>query len=192
MHPSTDLPSADDETLVMACRAGNARAWECLVRRYQRLVYAIARRAGLDEHHSADIFQTTFTRLFQQIDRLSDPSKVQAWIVTTAKRETQLEIQRGRRGVSMTAASEDGEDWDMADGTPIPEELLSDLQEVHQVRVALDQLDDRCRELLILVFKDEDERLPYEEVASRLGMAVGSIGPTRSRCLGKLRRLLEN
>lgn len=92
----------------------------------------------------------------------------------------------------MTATSEDGEDWDMADGTPIPEELLSDLQEVHQVRVALDQLDDRCRELLILVFKDEDERLPYEEVASRLGMAVGSIGPTRSRCLGKLRRLLEN
>ena len=78
-----------------------------------------------------------------------------------------------------------------ADEAPLAEDALSDLQQLNRLRQALDRMDERCRELLTLIFADEDEKLPYEEVAVRLQMPVGSIGPTRARCLQKLRRLVE-
>jgi RNA polymerase sigma factor (sigma-70 family) len=79
----------------------------------------------------------------------------------------------------------------MVDESPIAEEALDHLQQLNQVRAALDRLAPRCRDLLLLLFRDEDEALSYEEVARRMGSSVGSIGPTRSRCLDKLRRLVS-
>ncbi|GCL62260.1 RNA polymerase sigma factor [Rubrivivax pictus] len=184
----------DDATLVARCRQGDAGAWQALVMRYQRLVYAIVRRMGDDEHAAADVFQTVFSRLLQHLPRLTDPSRLQAWIVTTAKREALLQRRRAQRTVSMHREGDDGEavpDWEAADDTDGPEQHLDDLQQLHAVRGALDRLDSRCRDLLGLLFTDSDERVPYEEVARRLGLPVGSIGPTRARCLGKLRALLE-
>ena len=78
----------------------------------------------------------------------------------------------------------------LADDTPLAEQMLSDLQQLDRLRNGLDRLDERCRELLTLVFRDEDERLPYDEVAKILGIPQGSIGPTRGRCLDKLRKLV--
>jgi RNA polymerase sigma factor (sigma-70 family) len=130
----------------------------------------------------------------EHLPRLRDASKLQAWIVTTAKREVLAHWRRGKRTVSMTGDADDGEDaapFDVADDAAIPEDMLADLQQVHRMRLALERLDERCRTLLKLVFRDEDEALPYDEVARQLGMPVGSIGPTRARCLGKLRGLLE-
>jgi RNA polymerase sigma factor (sigma-70 family) len=148
----------------------------------------------LDEHTAADVFQTVFARLMEQLPRVNDPQRLQAWIVTSAKREGLLLLRTSRRMVSMTRVDESGaapDDWELADETPIAEEVLAALQQQHQVRLGLERLDARCRDLLALVFRDEDDTLTYEEVARRLGLPVGSIGPTRSRCLDKLRRLVR-
>ena len=82
-------------------------------------------------------------------------------------------------------------DWEPADEAGGPERQLDELQQLHAVRQAMDRLDARCRDLLALLFRDEDEHVGYDEVARRMAMPVGSIGPTRNRCLGKLRRLVE-
>ena len=183
----------DDASLVARCLRDDGAAWAALVRRYQRLVYAIVRRMGLDEHAAADVFQTVFERLVQHLPRIADASRLQAWIVTTAKREALLQRQRGLRNVSMTRTDESGDEgaeWDLADEAPIAEEALAELQQLDRLRTALDRLDARCRDLLLLLFRDEDAKLSYDEVARRMASSVGSIGPTRSRCLDKLRRIV--
>ena len=186
---------SDDASLVARCRAGDGTAWEVLVGRYQRLVYTVVRRAGLDEQAAADVFQTVFLRLLQQLPRITEPGRVQAWIVTTAKREAWLQRTRDQRMVSMTVSEADGsfadegEAWAVADETPGPDEAMARWQQVMQVQLALQRLDDRCRRLLQTLFGAEE--IGYEEVARRLGVPVGSIGPTRARCLAKLRQSIE-
>jgi RNA polymerase sigma factor (sigma-70 family) len=193
----SDASPPTDAALVARCQQGDASAWEALVHRYQRLVYAIVRRMGLDEHAAADVFQTVFVRLMENLSRLTDHDRLQAWIVTTAKREALLQRKRGMRAVSMTPASDDDHpptEWDIADDSPLPEDALAALQVQHQVRSALDRLDERCRALLSMLYingeDSDDEKIAYDDVAARLGMPVGSIGPTRARCLGKLRKLV--
>lgn len=187
----TDLADEDDAALVARCRRGERAAWTALVKRYQRLVYAIVRRAGLDEHTAADVFQTVFARLIEHLPRITAPERLQAWIVTTAKREVLLTLRREQRTVSMTRVDDDDDDgtaeFDVADDSPLAEDVLSDLQQLDGLRRALEKLDDRCRELLLMLFGNDGDKVSYEEVSARLGIAVGSIGPTRSRCLGKLR-----
>lgn len=188
------LTDEDDASLVARCLNGEERAWVALTDRYQRLVYAIVMKMGLDEHGAADVFQTVFVRLVQHLPRIAEPQRLQAWIVTTAKREGLLVRQRGRRTESISrtdAAGDEAADLEIEDDTPIAEALLDDLQQQHRVRQGLAALDERCRALLTLLFADEDERPGYEVVSERLGLPVGSIGPTRSRCLGKLRKLVE-
>jgi RNA polymerase sigma factor (sigma-70 family) len=182
----------DDARLVARCRAGDGRAWDALVQRYQRLVYVIVGRGGLDEHAAADVFQTVFTRLVQHLPRLTQPDRLQAWIVTTAKRELWLASQRGRRSVSLAPAGDDGPEHDLVDETPGAEDRLAQWQELNRLRAAMDRLDERCRRLIGLLFRDEDERVGYDEVARSMAMPVGSIGPTRARCLAKLRQLLHS
>jgi RNA polymerase sigma factor (sigma-70 family) len=180
----------DDASLVARCLKGDASAWSALVGRYQRLVYTVVRRIGLDEHGAADVFQTVFSRLIQHLPRISDPQRLHAWIVTTAKREALLQRKLGQRSVSTTRlddALDEGTDWDLPDESPIAEDALDDLQQANQVRNALDRLDVRCRELLMLLFREDDDKVPYDEVARRMGISVGSIGPTRARCLEKLK-----
>jgi RNA polymerase sigma factor (sigma-70 family) len=188
---SASLAEEDDAALVARCRGGEAAAWSALVGRYQRLVYAVARRIGLDEHGAADVFQTVFARLVQHVPGLADPSRLQAWLVTTTKREALLQRQRAGRHVSTTRDDDEGEStWDIPDESPIAEEALEELQLLNQLRVGLDRLDARCRDLLLMLFRETDDRLSYEDIARQLGTTVGSIGPTRSRCLDKLRRLV--
>jgi RNA polymerase sigma factor (sigma-70 family) len=191
-----DAPPGEpsDAELLALCKAGQPQGWRLLVQRYQRLVYAVARRAGLDEHAAADVFQTVFSRLLQALPSLQQPDRLRAWIVTTAKRDALLQLRRGQRTVSLTPATEGdphtaGQD-DLPDEAPLPEQAIDDLQQMHLLRLAMEQLDARCHGLLTLLFADEEDRLPYETIAIRLDMPTGSIGPTRARCLGKLRTLL--
>lgn len=193
-QPRHDAAAAEDAALVARCRAGDASAWGELVRRYQRLVYAIVLRGGLDEHVAADVFQTVFSRLVEHLPRIAQPERLQAWIVTTAKREVLRARAQGQRTRSLTRDDESdgpGLEDTLADDAPLAEAALSELQQLHLLRQSLDRLDERCRSLLLLVFRDDDDHMPYDEVSRRLGMPVGSIGPTRSRCLDKLRRLVE-
>ena len=188
----TKYSELSDDLLVARCRAGDATAWETLVRRYQRLVYAIVRRSALDEQAAADVFQTVFMRLLQHLPRITDPAKLQAWIVTTAKREAWL--QRRRSGQSIAASvtgdlASDAGECEIMDEAPQPDEAVEYWQQLARVQLALERLDERCRRLLLVLFSGDE--VGYEDVASRLGIPVGSIGPTRARCLAKLRRLID-
>jgi RNA polymerase sigma factor (sigma-70 family) len=186
-------PDATDDELLTGCRSGRADAWSALVRRYQRLVYTVPRRAGLPDEAAADVFQTTFTRLLEHLDRIDDASRVRAWLVTTARRETLRLLGQGGRTVSGdTPAGDDGPTLLEAqvDPGPLPEALLSELQQHDRLRQAVDRLDPRSRQFVELLFL-QDEPLPYSEIAARLGIAEGSIGPTRARVLAKLRALLQ-
>ncbi len=189
-----DLTDAD---LVAMCRQGRQAAWSTLVRRFQRLVYTVPRRAGLSDEQAADVFQFTFSRLFEHIEKLDDGARVHAWLVTTAKRESLRLLEQSRRFVDLASppGSEDGETEDplerFADPAPLPEAMLGELQEQDRVRRALERLEPRHRQLLELLFL-QDEAPPYAEIAARLGIAEGSIGPTRARALDKLRQLLAS
>lgn len=187
---SGELQDTDDAALVRLCLAGRQDAWRALVSRYQRLVFTVARRAKLDEHAAADVLQIVFSRLFEHMAGLTQPDRLQAWLVTTARRET-LAILRHANRYAASSSGDAGDETieDIPDAAPLAEDLLQDLQEAQAMRVAMDRLDERCRKLLMLLFSDEDERPGYEEVARQMGMPEGSISPTRSRCLEKLRRL---
>jgi len=178
-----------DAALVEACRRGNEAAWETLVRRYQRYVHAIPRRAGLDDDAAADVFQEVFSALFQGLDRLEEPDRLGAWILTTAKRATWRTLRRRMAARSgQTALDEEAEE--VPDSEPLPENVLMGLEEQLAVRTALGTLDERCRELLTLLFYTP-EPPAYGEVVARLGLAEGSIGPIRARCLERLLRRLN-
>ena len=194
MTAAPETANDDDATLVARCRQGDATAWAALVKKYQRLVYAVVTRIGFDQHGAADVFQTVFARLVEHLPKLQQPDRLQAWIVTTAKREALRARHVGQRTVSLTRDEDsegDGLEDTLADDSPLAEEALSDLQQLHRLRLGLDRLDGRCRDLLTLLFADDEDRPGYDEVARRLAMPIGSIGPTRSRCLAKLRQLVD-
>jgi RNA polymerase sigma factor (sigma-70 family) len=175
----------NDEQLLAACRRGDEGAWEALVLRYQRLIYAIPRRAGLDEDAAAEIFQDVFTSLLESIETIEQPLRLQAWLVTTAKRKTWRAVGRARGLRSFSSEEGEGEMYDLADESMLPDEALARLEEQHLVRAALEELEGRCRTLLQLLFY-APEPPPYSEIAATLGTSEVSIGPTRARCLKKL------
>ncbi len=195
----TQLEELSDEALAQRCRQGEQAAWNTLVRRFQRLIYTVPRRAGLSEAQAADVFQATFTRLHEHLHRIDDLSRVRAWLVTTARRETLRLLNENARQVDLAPVAGRGNtdnDADLGDpldrlpaDSPLQEDALSALQQHHRLRQAVDRLDPRSRQFVELLFLQE-EPMPYAEIALRLGMAEGSIGPTRARCLAKLRELL--
>jgi RNA polymerase sigma factor (sigma-70 family) len=183
-----------DEELVLACRKGDGNAWSLLVTRYQRLIYTIARRSRLDEDQSAEVFQNTFTSLYEHLDAIEQPDRIRAWLVTTARRETLRLIRRQHGELSFSdtdsPGDERGDEW-LPDNSPLLNEELERIEEQHLIRLALAAIDGRCRRLITLLFY-QPVPVPYAEAARVLGMPASSIGPTRARCLDKLRRALSN
>ena len=178
--------------LVLACRRGDQLAWERLIRRYQRLIYAIPLRAGLDEDHAAEIFQDVFTTLFEKLNDIEQPEKLHAWLVTTTRRKTLHAISKAQLR-QQSQANIDETPYvatSLRDEAPLPDEQLLMLEEQHRIRTALSSLDERCKTLLEMLFYRSDPP-SYAEIASSLGLPEGSIGPTRARCLAKLLRLLK-
>lgn len=179
-----------DLQLVSACRRGDQLAWEKLVRRYQRLIYAIPRRAGLSEDLAAEIFQDVFTTLFEKLNDIEDPERLKAWLVTTTRRRTLRTILRMPDSLRSDSDDEETSRAEaIRDESPLPDEQLLILEEQHRIRTAVSQLDERCQTLVELLFYQR-EPPTYAEVAKVLGVPEGSIGPTRARCLGKLLRIL--
>ena len=184
-----------DTTLIDRCRQGDAQAWELLVQRYQRLVYSIPRRAGLDNEQAADVFQQVFVALFENLHRLERPDRLTAWLATTARRES-WRISRQQRTTDtvsrLSAADDQGTSpLDMLPDTALlPDEQLEQLEQQHIIRQMVMTLDDRCREMLTMLFYQADPP-PYSDIATDLQISVGSVGPMRARCLQKLRQSLE-
>jgi len=183
--------TASDKQLFEACRRGDEAAWEQLINRYQKLIYTIPRRAGLDADQAADVFQEVFTTLLRKVDQIEDPTRLHAWLVTTARRTTWRAICKQQTFVNEADDDEDDETLaSIPDNAALPDDVLLKLEEQHRVRVALDSLDERCRTLLKLLFYELEPR-SYAEIAAALGTSEGSIGPTRARCLQKMLRLLS-
>jgi RNA polymerase sigma factor (sigma-70 family) len=155
------------------------------------LIYAIPRRAGLNDDQAADVFQEVFTTLFQRMDGIDQPERLHAWLVTTARRKTWRYVLKQKETVS---ADDDGpvaqEFLKLPDNSPLAEDVLLKLEQQHRLRAAVADLDERCRKLITMLFY-RSEVPPYAEIAASLGTSEGSIGPTRARCLEKLLRLTE-
>lgn len=173
----------DDVALVRACLAGEAGAWDELVERYGRLVFASARRCGLNAEDAEDVFQNVFMIMLRRLETLRDQARLSSWLITTTYRES-WRLARSRRDAA-TAELDD----QIRDTGEAPLDEVARLEREQLIHTALRRIDERCRNLLIALFLDAGEP-SYEEISARFGMAIGSIGPTRSRCFRKLEKAL--
>ena len=179
-----------DRDLIRRCRQGSAGAWRQLLKKYERLVHSIPLRYGLSRDDAADIAQVTFTILIQSLDTLSEDSRLGPWLVAVARRHSWRLLERNRR----ESASEHLEGADLAESAVLLGKSDADSIEHWELTAWLDaglsKIGTSCRELLLALYF-QPEGSSYAEVAARLGMPVGSIGPRRARCLKSLRRVLS-
>lgn len=172
---------------VKAAAAGDQRAWDALVERFSSTVWAIARGHRLNSADAADVFQTTWMRLVEHLERIEHPERVGAWLATTARRECLRLLRLSGRQVPS------GDDLevipDPASSRPLDRDLMVE-ERRHLVNQLVDQLPPRSQILLRLL--SADSPLSYKEISEALSMPIGSIGPTRVRALEQLRRLALN
>jgi len=177
-----------DSQLIEACLAGDEQAWALLVERYQRLVYSIAVRQGLSDEDAEDAFQAVFAILLDKLDTCRKRERLGSWLATIARREA-LRIAQQR------AARADTADEELLDAhpasEPLPETVLEEMEEQNLIRQGLERLGERCRRLLQHLFY-QPEPLSYARIARELAIPEGSIGPTRARCLERLRSILAD
>jgi RNA polymerase sigma factor (sigma-70 family) len=179
-----------DAQLIASCQNGEAWAWDALVERYKSLVYSVALRAGLGQEDAADAFQTVFAVLLENLGRLRDPQGLAAWLITTTKRTSWSIIRKRHRepAVGDTPQTPRTTAWEgTSGGTEWDEERWADRV---LVREALNRLGRRCKDLLWMLYFDRSDP-SYEQVSHKLSIPLGSIGPTRARCLQKMRRILQ-
>ncbi len=177
----------DDEvvtSLVTRTRNGDRQAWDALVDRYAPLIWSICRRHRLEAADAEDAAQNVWLKLVDHLDSLRDPAALPGWLATTTRRECGRIARTARRPCdarSALAAGTISDDHAQAAG----QDLLA--AERHAaLREAFGQLPPGCQQLIALLI--EDPALSYAEISARLGIPAGSIGPTRRRCLDKLRR----
>lgn len=173
--------NTSDPSLVQACLDGSQQAWNELVDRYERLVYSVALKSRLSAADADDVFQTVFFSLHRNLPQLKDQARLSAWLITTTHRESWRVARRRMRTL--------GDDNLDSESAVIDPRELETIETQTLVRQGLAELGGTCEQLLRMLFMDSDET-PYDNIASQLGMAVGSIGPTRARCLKKLERIL--
>jgi RNA polymerase sigma factor (sigma-70 family) len=179
----------DTGQLVRGAAGGDQVAWRGLVERFSGLVWAVARAHRLANADAADVFQTTWLRLAEHIRRIDHPDRIGAWLATAARRECLQSLRSAAR--TMPTDDMDRLDLPPAVGNPTEEAVLAAEQEREDagraavVWGALSRLSARCRDLLRVLMASPPPS--YAEVAAALGLPVGSIGPTRARCLQRLR-----
>jgi RNA polymerase sigma factor (sigma-70 family) len=187
-RPRPRLDPERDAALVQRCLEGDARAWDDLVRRYERLVYAIGISYHLEEADLGDCFQEVFGALVRGLPRLREPRALCRWLASTTDRVARAYALRIRRERAHRAADL-YTDALAADQSAVGADLER-LEQQALVRLAVADLPDRCRALLEALYY-EDPAPAYAAVARRLGMPIGSLGPTRARCFERLRAILD-
>lgn len=176
--------SQSDAALVQAAAAGDHKAWDALVQRFAGLVWSIARSHRLSSADAADVSQTTWLRLVEHLGRLREPERVAAWLATTAKHESLRVIRKAGRQVPTDVEAEIDLEADRS-APAVDAGLLAGERDADLWK-AFAALGERCQQLLRLLIADPPPS--YEEIGELLGMPIGSIGPTRGRCLDQLRR----
>jgi RNA polymerase sigma factor (sigma-70 family) len=186
---------ASPAALVQRCLRGDANAWRQLVDRYARLVHSIPARYGLPPDEVDDVGQEVFLALAQNLHTVEDPDRLPAWLVTTARRVCWRHMQRRRHEQPLEEESDGSEERpyrpELISPLPTPEESIAGWNRQDAIQAALHHLGDRCRKLIVLIFLDVHEP-SYDEISTIMDIPKGSIGPTRNRCLERLRLLIRH
>jgi RNA polymerase sigma factor (sigma-70 family) len=185
-----DETAADmsDQALVAECLSGNQEAWTQLLDRHKRLIYASTYRYGFDLQDRHDVFQAVCVEILKNLHSLRNVSSLRHWVLTITLRQCYALLKRRR--------SERGQEPDetlrgIEDHRPQTIQLYLAAERAEKLREAMEELPDRCRTLLELLFFSED-KATYSELGWRLGLSKDTIGSVRLRCLDKLRKILED
>src|SRR6202163_4018831 len=172
----------DDRRLVKECIAGNEEAWSLLIDKYKALIYSIPVKYNLPPHEAADVFQSTCMELLTRLPELREPRALPKWLMQVAHHQCYRVKRQQQRLVSRDAEPK------LPDpATPaIAESLVQQTQDEQMLREAMQNLTPQCRRLVELLFFEIPPR-PYTEEAAELGLALGSIGFTRQKCIERLR-----
>lgn len=173
-----------DWQLIEACRQGDGQAWEELVTRYERMVFSIPLNFGLNRQDAADIAQHTFIVLMENLQNQREDGNLAGWLGTVARRHTWRQFERHQRD------AEEAEETAVSLPDIDAHERRERWERIQWLQDGLGRLDEKCRKLLLALYFETEEPV-YGDVAAQLGMAVGSVGPTRARCLQKLKELLQ-
>lgn len=177
----------DTAALLARARAGDDTAWSSLVEQYSGLLWSVARAYRLDTATAADAIQTTWLRLVEHLDRIEDPQRLGGWLATTVRREC-LQVLRRTTRERIAPGGDAGLDAVDTTAEPLDASLLASERDAALWRAFRD-IPDRCQRLLRVLIATPPPS--YEQVAAALDIPIGSIGPTRARCLARLRTLLE-
>jgi len=175
-----------DARLVRECLHGSEEAWAALLDKYKNLIFSIPIKQGFAREDAAEVFQRVCVLLLAELSRLREPRALPMWLI----RVTSRECFRWRREEHHAVHEVDADAALLRDEQPLPEALLAQVAEEQALRDAVHALPARCRQMIEMLFFESPAR-PYQEVARTLGLATGSIGFIRGRCLTRLRRQLE-
>jgi RNA polymerase sigma factor (sigma-70 family) len=182
--PAMSGRTDSDQKIVEACLAGDDAAWAELVSRYRNLMISVPLRFGLAGDHADEVFQRTCISLLKSLRTIREIPRLAGWISATAANHARMLLREGRGRTDLDPeAVTAGREEDVTVS-------LRRLEDAQILRAGLERLDARCRALLEALFFSAGDP-GYEEIGRRLGMPLGSIGPTRGRCLEKLRKLLR-
>jgi RNA polymerase sigma factor (sigma-70 family) len=177
--------ASSDERLVKDCLAGSEEAWALLIEKYKALIYSIPVKYRLPPHEAAEVFQATCVELLNRLPDLREPRALPKWLMQVAHHQCYRWKQQQQRLVSRDADP----NLPVPETPAIAEALVQQTQEEQLLREAMASLSPQCRRLVELLFFEMPAR-PYSEVAAELGLAVGSIGFTRQKCMDRLRKRL--
>ena len=177
-----------DQRLIDSCLAGDEAAWSALVDKYKNLVYSIVLKYGADPDEAADLFQAVWLDAFNDLPKIRNKGAAKSWLATLASHKCyhwkQKRVRQDYREIDGLEAEE------LEVHSVQDPDFVEELERDQLVREAVFELKDRCREMIQLLFF-ANPPLPYRDVAEKLGLAVGSIGFIRGRCLKQLQKLLE-
>jgi RNA polymerase sigma factor (sigma-70 family) len=176
-----------DERLVRECLNGSQEAWAELIGKYKNLIYSIPIKYGLSREDAGEIFQQVCLQIVAALPALREPRSLAAWLIKVTARGSSDFVEQQRRLKWVDLESHEDQIGVVDDGI---ERLMRGVEQEQIFREALSQLRPRCQELIRMLFF-EPQSVPYEDVAKKLGIAKGSIGFIRVRCLKRLRRQLE-
>jgi RNA polymerase sigma factor (sigma-70 family) len=176
-----------DQRLVRECCKGNQAAWSALIEKYKNLIFSIPIKFGLPREDAADIFQAVCVDLLSSLQQLREPKALPKWLMQNSFHRC-LRWKKDRINLAGDIEELDGQG--RVSGEELPEEVIFQVQREQSVREAMAALPNRCHRMVSMLFFEDPPR-PYQEVARELGIATGSIGFIRGRCLKKIRQLLE-
>lgn len=178
--------SRPDHELVQRSRNGDPEAWSQLIDKYKNLIFSIPIKRGFSREDASDIFQEVCMELLQELEKLRDPQALPKWLITVTSHRCFHHWTLQKRFVNSDSTEPDATRFQIA---PDALRIVCEVEKEQQLREALTRLAGRCRRLVKMLFFEEPPR-PYKDIADSLGIATGSVGFIRQRCLHRLRRCL--